>query len=136
MGLPWTMLIRSNVFSRIVNNFSIKIDKKKLTRTNFSTKGNDTTKPTFPFVYVEELESSPLANGLNTKKTNGLNYSLQIEATDNKDEQNARQIIYEVQRIMLEMGFRCSSPIPSSTQSGIYRYVMRCSRTICEGDIY
>lgn len=138
MSEIWTKKLRSDIFSRIVSEFSIKVNKKNLTRENFSTKGNSTTSPVFPFVYVQELESARIGKTLRGNSLSGLRYSLQIDVTDNKDEGNARDVMYEIQRILMGMGFDCNSPFPdySQTNAGVYRYIMRCSRPICHGDIY
>lgn len=107
-----------------------------MTASNFSTVGSSDTPAVFPFVYVEELPCNPNGEDLERCSINGLrDYTLQIHVTDNKSQTRAKEIAYEVARIMVKLHFSCRGPYPSNTQGNTHSYVLRCSRNIDEGDI-
>ena len=59
MGAEWVFLVETNVYTRILTQFSAS--KKKsycMTDDNFSTVGSSDTPPVFPFVYIQLLPSA------------------------------------------------------------------------------
>lgn len=136
MGVEWVSMLQSIIFSRIKNEFSENLKTKyKMTSNNFSTVGSSDTPAVFPFVYIEELESTEVGNDLEGVDTNGLRYSVRIHVSDNKSQTNAKSVAYEVRRIMKSMRFSCGTPIPQNVANNIHGYVLQCSRVIGEGDI-
>ena len=136
MGVEWVSRLQSMIFSRVKNEFSETLKTKyKMTNSNFSTVGSSDTPAVFPFVYVEELESPEIGNDLEGIDTNGLRYSVRIHVSDNKSQTNAKNVAYEVRRIMKSMRFSCGTPIPQNVVNNIHSYVLQCSRVIGNGDI-
>lgn len=136
MGVEWVSRLQSIIFSRIKNEFSNKLKIKfKMTNSNFSTVGSSNTPAVFPFVFVEELESPEVGNDLEGVDTNGLRYSIRVHVSDNKSQNNARTVAYEVRRVMKSMRFSCNTPMAQGVVNNVYSYVLQCTRVIGEGDI-
>lgn len=96
------------VFTRLKQNFSQTIkDTYKMTDANFSTVGSSGTPPVFPFVYFKTLPASETGSTFENG-VNGGNFGFQIEVTDNKSQANARNVMKEVSRIMVSMGFKAN----------------------------
>ena len=136
MGVIWTMMVPSMIFTRIKNEFSAKTKEKyKMTDKNFSTVGSSDTPAVFPFVYVQML--APLETGRDLEGTsiNAGIYTFQIDVTDNKSKSNARAVMTEVLKVMKKMAFQVTQmPIYEDTKD-IHRCTARFRRTIGENDI-
>lgn len=136
MGVIWTMMVPSMIFTRIKNEFSVKTKEKyKMTDKNFSTVGSSDTPAVFPFVYVQML--APLETGRDLEGTsiNSGIYTFQIDVTDNKSQSNARAVMTEVLKVMKKMAFQATQmPIYEDTKD-IHRCTARFRRTIGENDI-
>ena len=136
MGVIWTMMVPSMIFTRIKNEFSVKTKEKyKMTNKNFSTVGSSDTPAVFPFVYVQML--APLETGRDLEGTsiNAGIYTFQIDVTDNKSQSNARTVMMEVLKVMKKMAFQVTQmPIYEDTKD-VHRCTARFRRTISENDI-
>jgi hypothetical protein len=136
MGVIWTMMVPSMIFTRIKNEFSAKTKEKyKMTDKNFSTVGSSDTPAVFPFVYVQML--APLETGRDLEGTsiNAGIYTFQIDVTDNKSQSNARTVMMEVLKVMKKMAFQVTQmPIYEDTKD-VHRCTARFRRTISENDI-
>ena len=133
----WTDRISSIVFTRIKNEFSNSLKTKyKMTNSNFSTVGSSDTPAVFPFVYIQQLEPMETGEDLEGTTINGGLFTFQINVTDNKKQENAKEVMTEVMRIMKTMGFKCK-PLPffDSSAKGVFRMIARFRRSIGEGDI-
>lgn len=136
MGVIWTMMVPSMIFTRIKNEFSDKTKEKyKMTDKNFSTVGSSDTPAVFPFVYVQML--APLETGRDLEGTsiNAGIYTFQIDVTDNKSKSNARAVMTEVLKVMKKMAFQVTQmPVYEDTKD-VHRCTARFRRTISENDI-
>ena len=136
MGVIWTMMVPSMIFTRIKNEFSAKTKEKyKMTDKNFSTVGSSDTTAVFPFVYVQML--APLETGRDLEGTsiNAGIYTFQIDVTDNKSQSNARAVMTEVLKVMKKMAFQATQmPVYEDTKD-THRCTARFRRTISENDI-
>ena len=133
----WTDRISSIVFTRIKNEFSSTLKTKyKMTNSNFSTVGSSDTPAVFPFVYIQQLDPMETGEDLEGTTINGGLFTFQIDVTDNKKQENAKEVMTEVMRIMKTMGFKCK-PLPffDSSVKGVFRMTARFRRSIGEGDI-
>lgn len=132
----WDAMLSSIVFTRIKNEFSSKIKTKyNMTNENFSTVGSSDTPAVFPFVYIQELESPEIGRTSEGEETNGIKYGVQIDVTDNRSQGNAKSVADELRHIMKKMKFKCTHPIPFNSSGNVHRYVIRCERTIGNGDV-
>lgn len=136
MGVIWTMMVPSMIFTRIKNEFSAKTKEKyKMTDKNFSTVGSSDTPAVFPFVYVKTLASSEVGRDLEGTSINAELYSFQIEVTDNKAQTNVRNVMAEVLKVMKSMAFEVvGTPYYEDTKD-VHRCTARFRRTIGENDI-
>lgn len=132
----WTDRISSVVFTRIKNEFSSTLKKNyKMTDENFSTVGSSDTPAVFPFVYIQLLPSTEQGQDLKGNDINAGLFTFQIEVTDNQKQNNAKEIMSEVKRIMKSMRFTVQ-PTPSFEDTrDIHRATIRCNRIIGSGDI-
>lgn len=136
MSDEWVSNLSSKVFTRIKNEFSEKLKTKyKMTASNFSTVGSSNTPAVFPFVFVEKLESPEIGNDLDGVDTIGLRYAVRIHVSDNKSQNSAETVIYEIRRIMKSMRFSCGTPIPQNTTNGVRSYVLQCTRVVCGDEL-
>ena len=61
MGAEWVFLVETNVYTRILTQFSTSKKKSyRMTDDNFSTVGSSDTPPVFPFVYIQLLPSAEI----------------------------------------------------------------------------
>lgn len=136
MSVDWIMLVPSIVFTKIKTNFSEKIKiKHNMTNKNFSTSSKSDSEAVFPFVYVKTLSASEQGRDLQGTSINGALFTFQIEVIDNKKQQNAREIMGEVVRIMKEMGFENNSmPFFEDTNDNTHRMVARFRKTMTDED--
>lgn len=136
MGVEWVMYLQSQIFTRIKNEFSEKLKTKyKMTASNFSTVGSSDTPAVFPFVYIEELESPEIGRSTEGNEINGLRYGIQVLVSDNTKQNNAKEVSFEVFRILKNMGFNCNKPIPTNNTKDIHTYGFRATKAIGENAI-
>lgn len=136
MGVEWVMYLQSQIFTRIKNEFSSKLKTKyNMTASNFSTVGSSNTPAVFPFVYMEELGWIPNGEDLERCSLNGVkDYTLRIHVTDNKSQTRAKEIAFEILRIMVKMQFSCKI-YPNNTQDGTHSFVIHCNINKDKNDI-
>ena len=132
----WTDRISSVVFTRIKNEFSSSLKTKyKMTSSNFSTVGSSDTPAVFPFVYVQLLPSAETGQDLEGATINAGLFTFQIEVTDNQKQNNAKEIMSEIKRIMKSMRFTVQCTPTLEDTKDTHRAIMRCNRLIGSGDI-
>lgn len=136
MSVDWIMLVPSIIFTRIKTNFSEKIKiKHNMTNNNFSTLSKSDLDAVFPFVYVKSLTASEQGRDLQGTSINGALFTFQIEVIDNKKQQNAREVMGEIIRIMKEMGFENNSlPFFEDTNDNTHRIVARFRKMMADED--
>lgn len=130
MDNSWVMLIPSNVYTRIVAEFSNTIKTQyKMTSANFSTANASDTPAVFPFVFIQLLPDGAGYGDLEGTSINGGNFTFQVIVSDNQSQQRARSVMAEVLRIMKKMRF--TATIPSvETMDKTHQAVCRFSRVI------
>ena len=132
----WTDRISSVVFTRIKNEFSSTIKKNyKMKDENFSTVGSSDTPAVFPFVYVKLLPSAETGQDLEGATINAGLFTFQIEVTDNQKQNNAKEIMSEIKRIMKSMRFTVQCTPTLEDTKDTHRAIMRCNRIIGSCDI-
>ena len=136
MGADWVFLVETNVYTRIVTEFSAS--KKKsyhMTDDNFSTVGSSDTPPVFPFVYIQLLPSAEIGKTCEVRDRNGGLFTFQIDVTDNQSKGRALDVAKEVDRIMAKMGFTAKQfPTADTEEKGTYRAIARYTKAIAEND--
>lgn len=131
----WYMMIPLMVFTKLKQNFSQTIkDKYKMTDTNFSTVGSSDTPAVFPFVSFKTLPATEQGRDLQGTSVNGALFTFQIEVYSNKTQNDARNVMSEIARIMKTMGFEIIS-IPSFEDTkDVHRMIARFRRIIGAND--
>ena len=126
----WYIMIPLMVFTRLKQNFSQSVkDTYKMTDSNFSTVGSSSTPAVFPFVYFKTLPASEVGSTLEVG-VNGGNFGFQIEVTDNKSQTRARNVMKEVSKIMVGMGFRAQGFGEFIDTKDTHRTITRFQRVI------
>ena len=132
----WTDRISSVVFTRIKNEFSSSLKTKyKMTSSNFSTVGSSDTPAVFPFVYIQLLPSTEQGQDIDGNEINAGLFTFQIEVTDNQTQARAKDVMYEVKRIMKSMRFTVQPAPDIQDTKDTHRAIMRCNRRIGSDDI-
>lgn len=130
----WYMMIPLMVFTKLKQNFSQTIkDTYKMTDKNFSTVGSSDTSAVFPFVYFKTLPASEVGSTLDAG-VNGGNFGFQIEVTDNKTQSNARNVMKEISRVMVDMGFKAQGFGSFEDTNDTHRTISRFQRIIGAND--
>ena len=136
MGAEWVFLVETNVYTRILTQFSAS--KKKsyhMTDDNFSTVGSSDTPPVFPFVYIQMLPSAEIGKTCEVQDRNGGLFTFQINVTDNQSKGHALDVAKEVDRIMAKMGFTTKQfPSADAKEKGTFRAIARYTKAIAEND--
>ena len=125
----WYMMIPLMVFTKLKQNFSQTIkDTYKMTDSNFSTVGSSDTPAVFPFVSFKTLPATEQGRDLQGTSVNGALFTFQIEVYSNKTQNDARNVMSEVTKVMKTMGFEINSmPSFESTQD-VHRMTARFRR--------
>lgn len=105
-----------------------------MTDKNFSTVGSSKAPAVFPFVYVNALPASEQGRDLQGTSVNGALFAFQVDVYSNKTQNEARNVMKEVTRIMKTMGFEINSmPSFESTQD-VHRMTARFRRMFGAND--
>lgn len=135
MGVEWVMYLQSQIFTRIKNEFSSKLKTKyKMTNSNFSTVGSSDTPAVFPFVYLQMLPALEQGRDLEGTSINAGLFTFQIDVTDNKSQARAKEVAFEILRIMKGMGFEVTSMPSFENTTDTHRSTARYRRLIGSGD--
>lgn len=132
----WTDRISSIIFTRIKKNFSSVLKTKyKMTDDNFSTVGSSNTPAVFPFIGIQILPGSEIAEDLEGTTINAGRFSFQIDVTDNQSQQRAKEVMNEVKRIMKTMRFSARAMPSYNDTKDTHRATAQFRRSIASGDI-
>lgn len=92
--------------------------------------------PSFPNVYIHELEPSEVGNSIPNKTIHAIRSTVQIEATSNVSKTDARKVINACINACKMMSYGVTAfPIYSKTNN-VHRYIIRVRRVIANGDTF
>lgn len=129
----WTSEIKDKVFSIVQYEGRRKLLSKYPT-INFTSVNKKDTEPTFPNVYVKQLQGAGTGYTLEDAQPNGAIASYQIEVTDNESQNNTEYIADIIADIMTSMEFRMlGEPFPDNDVDA-FRNVARYQRVIGAND--
>ena len=116
----------------------LKVKVPALTNNRFSTisftnEVSDNT-PSFPNVYIHELESSEVGNSLPNKTIHALRDTFQIEVTTNTSKSDARVVINACVNAMKSLGYGMTMSPVYTKVNNIHRFIIRMRRIIANGD--
>lgn len=127
----WYIMIPLMVFTKLKQNFSQTIkDTYDMTDKNFSTVGSSSTPAVFPFVYVQTLPATEQGIDLQGTSVNGALFSFQVDVYSNKTQNEARNVMKEITRIMKTMGFEIVSMPSFESTKDAHRMSARFRRII------
>lgn len=131
----WYIMIPLKVFSILKKNFSQTIkDTYKMTDSNFSTVGSSDTPAVFPFVYFNALPANEQGIDLQGTSVNGALFGFQIDVYSNKTQNDARNVMKEIARVMKTMGFEINSMPSFESTKDVHRMTARFRRIFGAND--
>lgn len=101
---------------------------------NFSTDLSKYTKAHFPFVLVQMLPALERGQDLEGDTINAGLFTFQVDVTDNKSQKRAKEVAYEILRIMKAMRFEVTSMPSFEDTTDTHRSTARYRRVIGSGD--
>lgn len=125
----WTSDIESMVFTRVKAKGNNAL-KSAYPNINFTTSDRVKTEPKFPTVYVHEVGSVEQGMDLENTQINSILTTFQIDVTDNKKQQNARDVMKEILKIMKSMRFTVIAMPQFQNTDDVYRQTARFRRAI------
>jgi hypothetical protein len=131
----WYIMIPLKVFSILKKNFSQTIkDTYKMTDSNFSTVGSSDKPAVFPFVYFNELPANEQGIDLQGTSVNGALFTFQIDVYSNKTQNEARNVMKEIAKVMKTMGFEINSMPSFESTKDVHRMTARFRRIFGAND--
>lgn len=100
---------------------------------SFTNMSSDKT-PTFPNVYIHELESAELGNTLENKSIRAIRENLQIEVATNTTKTDAKNVANACSLALKQMSFSLLSMPVYMRINNVHRFVIRAQRTVASGD--
>lgn len=92
--------------------------------------------PSFPNVYIHELEPSEVGNSIPNDTIHALRDTIQIEVTTNVSKTDSHIVINACIKAMKALRFSLvTGPLPSKTNN-LHRYIIRMRRTVANGDVF
>ena len=92
--------------------------------------------PSFPNVYVHELEPSEVGNDLMNMDIKAIRETIQVEVTTNTSKSDARKVASACTRALKAMSFSINTFPLHHKVNNLYRFVIRASRIIASGDSF
>ena len=90
--------------------------------------------PSFPNVYIHELEPSEVGQDLANNQIHALRSTIQIEVSTNTSKNDARIVINACVRAMKSLGYSLVVGPTSMKVNNIHRFVIRVRRIVANGD--
>ncbi len=102
---------------------------------SFTSEISDKT-PSFPNVYIHELEPTEVGNSLMNKTIHAIRDTFQIEVTTNTTKSECRKVTNGCVQAMKALSFSIVT-LPVYTKiNNVHRFVIRARRTIANGDMF
>lgn len=102
---------------------------------SFTNEISDNT-PSFPNVYVHELESTELGNDLANDQIHALRDTIQIEVSTNTSKSDARTVINACINAMKALSYSLVSGAVYVKTNNVHRFIIRVRRVIGSGDTF
>jgi hypothetical protein len=122
----------------ITTRLSVKVPKllnNAFPTISFTNEISDKT-PSFPNVYIHELEPTEVGNDLMNQKIHAIRETIQIDVTTNTTKTDARKVISACVNAIKADSFSVTA-LPVYTKiNNIHRFVIRGQRIIASGDTF
>lgn len=100
---------------------------------SFTNEISDNT-PSFPNVYIHELEPTELGNSLMNKSIHAIRDTVQIDVTTNSSKADARKVSIACINVMKTLGYSINMLPVYTKQNNIHRFIIRANRVVGAGD--
>ena len=100
---------------------------------SFTTEITDNT-PSFPNVYIHELEPSEVGNSIPNQTIHALRDTFQIEASSNSSKSDAHKVIISCVKALKSLRYGIVMFPYYDKTNNIHRYIIRARRIIANGD--
>lgn len=90
--------------------------------------------PSFPNVYIHELEPSEVGNSLENQEINAIRDTIQIEVSTNTNKADARVVINACIEAMKRLSYSIIMFPLYDKQNNVHRFIIRARRIISSGD--
>ena len=112
-----------------------KLTDNKFPNLSFSNEVSDDT-PSFPNVYIHELEPSEVGNSIPNQTIHALRDTIQIEVTTNTSKSDARTVIMTCVNAMKCLRYSLVVAPIYTKINNVHRFVIRCRRIVANGDTF
>lgn len=102
---------------------------------SFTNEISDKT-PSFPNVYIHELEPSEVGNSLMNQTIRAIRDTIQIDVTANTTKSDAHKVAMACVKAMKALSFNITLFPLYNKQNNIHRYIIRVQRIIANGDTF
>ena len=111
-----------------------KLTDNKYPTMSFTSEVSNNT-PSFPNVYVHELEPSEVGNSIPNQTIHAVRSTIQIEVTTNTNKADARIVANACINAMKGMRYSLVANLYTKTDN-VHRYVIRMRRIVANGDAF
>lgn len=102
---------------------------------SFTTEISDST-PSFPNVYIHELESSEVGNSIPNQEIHAIRDTIQIDVSTNVNKSEAHIVANAVVRAMKVLRYSTVTVPIYSKLNNVHRYTIRFRRIVASGDTF
>lgn len=120
----------------ITSQLSIRVPRllnNRYPNISFTTEISDKT-PSFPNVYIRELEPTEVANSIPNQTIHAIRDTIQIEVSTNTNKADARVVINACIEAMKRLSYSISMFPLYDKKNNIHRFIIRARRVIANGD--
>ena len=102
---------------------------------SFTNEVSDKT-PSFPNVYIHELEPSEVGNSIPNQTIHAMRDTIQIEVTTNVSKAEARTVVNACVEAMKTLRYGLVTGPVYNKQNNIHRFIIRTRRVVANGDVF
>lgn len=110
-----------------------KLTNNKFPNMSFTTEISDNM-PSFPNVYIHELQPSEVGNSIPNQTIHALRDTIQIEVSTNTNKADARAVINACIEAMKLLRYSLVTGAIYQKTNNIHSFVIRCRRVVANGD--
>lgn len=125
--------LETKVYSRLNNKVKSAL-KKTYPKLNFVDTDKQSSTPTYPLVYVHELESAEIGQDFDNTTINGVLSSFEITVYSDYSQEVNKEIMNEVVYVMKSMRYNIVGTPFNDNEDGLYRRICRFRRPVGAGD--
>lgn len=102
---------------------------------SFTNEISDKT-PSFPNVYIHELEANEVGNSLMNQTIHAIRNTYQIEITTNTTKADAKKVANACVKAMKALSFSVTNMPIYTKVNNVNRYIIRAQRIVASGDTF